>query len=274
MKSKIIPKRCVSEGLRAILRETRESKTSIFAAQASFFIITSAVPLMSLLIALLSLFLPHSRGELSALLDTWPIHDIIVPLLTQLDSAPTVSLVSFSAVTTLWSASRGIFAVRGGLEAVYGVIHPHGILKRKLLSVLSTAVFIVLLGVTASLFLFRNLPFTPLHQNARNTFRTISILSFIGLTSLGFWLLYTRVAGKSHTVNHNARKHLPGAIFASVGWVMFSYGYSLYLTHFPSASYIYGGLAAVCLVMLWIYFCMQILLLGAVINKVFFAHPP
>ena len=34
---------------------------------------------------------------------------------------------------------------------------------------------------------------------------------------------------------------------------------------------IYGGLTALCLIMLWLYFCMIILLCGAEINKLFFA---
>ncbi|MBQ8199661.1 MAG: YihY/virulence factor BrkB family protein [Clostridia bacterium] len=43
-----------------------------------------------------------------------------------------------------------------------------------------------------------------------------------------------------------------------------------YRAYFPNASYIYGGLAAVCLIMLWIYFCTIILLLGAEVNKLYF----
>ncbi len=39
------------------------------------------------------------------------------------------------------------------------------------------------------------------------------------------------------------------------------------MKYYPSASYIYGSLAAVMLMMLWVYFCMMILLAGAEINK-------
>ena len=37
-----------------------------------------------------------------------------------------------------------------------------------------------------------------------------------------------------------------------------------------SGNILNGGLAAVCLIMLWIYFCTIILLLGAEVNKLFF----
>ena len=57
---------------------------------------------------------------------------------------------------------------------------------------------------------------------------------------------------------------------ASLGGVYMAYN-SLYITYFSGASLIYGGLTALCLIMLWLYFCMIILLSGAEINKLFFA---
>ncbi|MBQ8401384.1 MAG: YihY/virulence factor BrkB family protein, partial [Clostridia bacterium] len=74
---------------------------------------------------------------------------------------------------------------------------------------------------------------------------------------------------RSRSIRSEFFSHLPGAVFAAVGWVLFSFFYSLYITYFPNASVIYGGLAAVCLIMLWIYFCTIILLLGAEVNKLF-----
>lgn len=61
--------------------------------------------------------------------------------------------------------------------------------------------------------------------------------------------------------------HLPGAVFSSLGWILFSYFYSLYIKWFPRSSYVYGSLAAVVFFLLWLYFCMSILLWGAEINK-------
>ena len=48
--------------------------------------------------------------------------------------------------------------------------------------------------------------------------------------------------------------------------------YSLYIKYSPNASYIYGGLAAICLIMLWLYFCMIIFLCGAEVNKLWAAY--
>ena len=58
----------------------------------------------------------------------------------------------------------------------------------------------------------------------------------------------------------------PGAIFATAGWFLFSFVYSIYITYFSNFSYTYGSLAAIVLIMLWLYICMTITLLGAEIN--------
>ncbi|MBR3812119.1 MAG: YihY/virulence factor BrkB family protein [Agathobacter sp.] len=94
-----------------------------------------------------------------------------------------------------------------------------------------------------------------------------TILLLIGMC-VAFTILYAFV-GKIRKVSWKERlfQHLPGAIFTTAGWTLFTYFLSLYIKHFPSASAIYGSLTAVCLGMLWIYVVIVILLLGAEINK-------
>ena len=66
----------------------------------------------------------------------------------------------------------------------------------------------------------------------------------------------------------NFKSHLPGAMVASAGWIVYSFGYSVYIKHFSSYSALYGSLGAVMLFMLWLYMCMNILLCGALLNKI------
>jgi membrane protein len=60
---------------------------------------------------------------------------------------------------------------------------------------------------------------------------------------------------------------LPGAMAAALSWSVFSYGFSIYLTYAPQGmSAIYGSLTTAVIIMLWLYFCMWLLFLGAEIN--------
>ena len=64
------------------------------------------------------------------------------------------------------------------------------------------------------------------------------------------------------------REQLPGALFSSLGWMGFSLAFSLYFSYAGGSnySYMYGSLAAIVLLLLWLYFCICILFLGAEIN--------
>jgi membrane protein len=63
-------------------------------------------------------------------------------------------------------------------------------------------------------------------------------------------------------------EQLPGAFFAATVWSMFSWGFSLYVTYSNSYS-IYGSLSIIVIIMLWLYFCMYIMLIGAYLNRYF-----
>jgi len=64
-------------------------------------------------------------------------------------------------------------------------------------------------------------------------------------------------------------KHqLPGAIFTAFGWTFASFLISVYMDIFKGFSNMYGSLTTIVLIMLWLYFCMYIMLLGGELNDI------
>jgi membrane protein len=61
---------------------------------------------------------------------------------------------------------------------------------------------------------------------------------------------------------------IPGALLASIGWQVFTNGYSVYCQKFTSYASIYGSVYMVALGMLWLYFCICIVFYGGVLNKI------
>lgn len=59
-----------------------------------------------------------------------------------------------------------------------------------------------------------------------------------------------------------------GAAFSAVGWMIVSWIFSVYLDIFKGFSSMYGSLTTIVLIMLWLYFCMYILLLGGEVNMI------
>ncbi len=56
---------------------------------------------------------------------------------------------------------------------------------------------------------------------------------------------------------------------SSVAWSLFSLAFSIYIDLTPGTVNMYGSLTTLVLIMLWLYFCMWILLIGAEINSYF-----
>ena len=63
---------------------------------------------------------------------------------------------------------------------------------------------------------------------------------------------------------------LPGALLSSIGWLIFSHLFSLYVEHFANYDNLYGSVYALALSMLWLYFCISILFYGGVLNRILY----
>lgn len=260
MKSHIISSRAVGF-VRFCIKEAKNDRIGIYAAQASFFVITSAIPFLSLLFSLAGLLLPRSDivGQIIAELPGTA---------AELIGTPSVPLLSISAAAALWTSSRGISAVRAGIENVYRADIPEGFIRRRVRSVVSTLFFILIIVTSAAVMLFGNYISEYMPERIAELFENLRTPFFIVIMTAVFTSVYISVAQRSASVSCNVSAHLPGAAMSSSGWVIFSLLYSFYIDNFPRASAVYGSLAAVCLIMLWLYFCMAILLFGAVFNRI------
>ena len=75
-------------------------------------------------------------------------------------------------------------------------------------------------------------------------------------------LIYTYVPGGKRRI----RDQLPGAAAVVAVWTLFSKIFSFNIGHFWKLSYIYGSLAAIVLITLWLNVNINVLFLGAGLN--------
>ena len=62
------------------------------------------------------------------------------------------------------------------------------------------------------------------------------------------------------------KKQLQGAIFTACAWQVISFIFSIYLDIFTGFTTMYGSLTMIILIMLWLYMCMYVILLGGEVN--------
>lgn len=252
-------------------------RISVYAAQASFFIVISSIPFIMLLFSLSQYVIPDKVYDFLISFGTslpGSAKTLYMTLVDEMYTRPAMKLISLTALTTFWTASRGIAAVRGGISTVYKSFKHRNAFRGIVVSLVYTAAFIALIIALIIVLLFGEQIFNMLSARfdiiARfsGIFRYRVEFFFVFLTFF-FTLLYYTVGRHAHLFSGRFFEHFPGAIVAAAGWVLFSYFYSLYTIIFSDASYIYGSLTAIVLLMFWLYCCMMILLFGAEFNKLF-----
>jgi len=250
----------------------RDDSVSAFAAQAAFFIILSFFPFVMFLLTLLN-YLPVSAKDLQIFSPgIFPenLAKLLHTVFSELMEKSSGTVLSVTVIAALWSASRGMLALVRGLNAVYGHKETRNYFLIRGVSMLYTLFFAALLIITLLLLVFGNqlylfitakLPF--LGELALIVMSLRSLVTMAILTVF-FLLLYLIIPNRKSRI----LRELPGAILTAGGWLGFSYLFSFYVDHKGTFSYIYGSLTTLAICMLWLYFCMYILFIGAEINVV------
>ncbi|WP_077610632.1 YihY/virulence factor BrkB family protein [Clostridium sp. Marseille-P2415] len=250
---------------------TRDEMT-VYAAQATFFIIIAAFPFIMVLLALIQFVPAITKANLLQLMttvipSTLEINSIIVTVIDDLYNNTPAAVLSISAAAAVWSASRGMLSIERGLNRVYGQEKKRNYFMTRIICAGYTIVFMVIciltlvllvLGSSIQSFLNHNFPVLAGITQHVLTFRTMLIF----ILTFCFAVLYTYVPEKKQQF----LKQLPGAVFSTLGWIGFSFAFSIYFTNFSNFSVMYGSLTAIVLLMLWLYTCICILFLGAEIN--------
>ncbi len=265
----------LSKVFRIINCEIKQLNLSAYAAQATLFTILSAFPFLILLLGIINI-LPLSANDLIANLDLF-LPKNIIPVISSVileitASATSVYFISASIVTTLWSSGRGFVAIRHALNSVYRTKETRNFITVRIISSVYTfgLIFFLLLLLMFLVFSrelghFNNLAILGFILNSMLYNRIL--ISFIVLF-LFFILLYRAVPNVSLPL----RNQIPGAVFSASGWLLFSFFFFLYTTGLSNISKIYGRLSIVVVFILWLYFCMYILFLGANLNYLLFVR--
>ncbi|MBQ7796238.1 MAG: YihY/virulence factor BrkB family protein [Lachnospiraceae bacterium] len=225
-----------------LIRNYIEDEMSVYAAQASFFTLLAAFPFFMLLLALIELIpLVHESDLLAFLVELMPdnLDTLIVSVLENISSVSPLAILSASAVVSLWSASKGMLSIERGLNRAYNVQVQRNYFVRRLVCSGYTFLFTVMCAISL---LFRFSAFFIL---------LLLILAF-----------YVVLPYKKQPILWQ----LPGALFSALGWALFSVAFSAYFHYWGRFAITYGSLTAVIFLMLWLYFCICILFLGAEIN--------
>lgn len=264
-----------------------DSYTAACAAQAAFFLLLSAVPMVSLMLAVAS-YLPFTLQDITDLImkilpDNYSA--TVDNLLFEWYAASGGTVISVSVIAMIWSASKGIYALMEGFNSMYHMREKYPPLKSRAVSFVYTIILIMLFAVIMSVYVFVS-HYYKIYVHANFEVGTFAGKFFLFARYAFGWILfyafilmmYVVLPGgfglpKDDEEKVNFRKRVksqaPGAAFCSIAWLVISQILVLYIKFFPNFSVMYGSLAGIVIAMLWLYFCMYSLFIGAVINYLF-----
>ncbi|MGI6000413.1 YihY/virulence factor BrkB family protein [Lachnoclostridium sp. An131] len=250
----------------------RDDHVGAYAAQTAYFIMLSFFPFIILLVTLIryTSITPADVYEAARAIFPASMDSFILSLINEVYSKTAVT-VSVSAIVAAWSAGKGFLALMRGMNTIYNVEERRNYIILRLRSALYTVVFVIAIILSLVVLVFGN----SIHEAAVEHMPFLAVVTgmivrlkgIVGVCFLTvvFMLLYRFVPNRRARLLSQA----PGALFSSVCWYLFSIGFSIYVEYSPGISNMYGSLTTIVLVMLWLYFCMYIILLGAEINSYF-----
>lgn len=233
-----------------------------YAAQVSFWILISFIPFLMLVLALLQVIRFEDTSLLVAFVQMLPppVEEVVSYLFQEVHAPQT--LISMTAITCVWSASTAMVALIKGLYSVFDVSKNYNYIFMRILAILYTVVFVMTLLVSMGLMVFGDMLYEWLITVMPPAFPTLinrfkPIMSYV-LLLFFFWLMFIAIPRKQVSL----RNAFFGAALASAGWVLFSFFFSVFVENFANYATIYGSLAALVILMVWLYACMFILLIG------------
>lgn len=248
-----------------------EKNISAYAASTAFFIFLSLVPMLMVICTMIP-YTPLTEENLTqAITEVTPdqIDSMVTELIRDVYQRAS-TILPLAALVMIWTAAKGLMALMGGLNAINDVQERRNYFVVRFIAAFYTVVMLIatvislvimVLGSKLVDVVLARIPQLKLLFSLIVNLRFI--FSWVVLTLL-FAAVYTYVPSKKLCF----REQVPGASFTAVVWSIFSWGFSVYLNYSNSFS-IYVSLSLIIIAMIWMYFCMYIILVGAYLNCFF-----
>lgn len=260
--------------LRLFIKKCRQDNISAFAAQSAFFVMLSIIPFLMVFISMAQ-YTPVTESMVMDLVNRMMpsyIAPFLVAIIHEVYSR-SVGIISATAVVAVWASAKGIQYLSNGLNAVYDRMETRNWFRLRLRAILYTLAMLAAIVLSLTLLVFGNsiqkllLTYIPIVAHLTQLILGFRVLIMLAILILFFTVLYKMLPNRKATL----RSQLPGSILCGVAWYAFSFGVSVYVDYFNGFS-MYGSLTTIALVMLWLYFCMYILLVCGEINCIYEQH--
>lgn len=260
--------------LKYFLDKCKQDKINAYSAQSAFFMLLSAIPFLMVFSSLLQ-YTSVTEGMILEIIQR-VVPEYVSPFLVSIIDEVynrSMGIISVTAIVAIWSAAKGVQYMVDGLNSVNDLEETRNWFVLRFWAIIYTVVFLVAVVFTLLVLVFGNslhdlaTGYIPILRQITDFLANFRGLWMFVVLTLFFDVIFTTLPNKKLTF----KSQLPGAAVCSVAWYLFSFGLSVYIDYFNGLS-MYGSLTTIVLIMLWLYFCMYIIMMSAEINVVWNAY--
>ena len=219
------------------LKKCSDDHVGAFGAMSAFFILLSIFPFMIFLLTL-TRYIPFSKDDIIVILTrmiSFEEGSLIKNIVNEIYHKTGTTVSAISIIAALWSSSRGVYSIVIGLNSVDDIDENRNYFVIRLFSLVYTLLFALMISVMLVMWVFGN-------------------------------SLYRYVCWKFPFVIPILGYFMHQRILFSLVFLTVSVGCWIYMDNFTNFSYIYGSMAGIMILLLWLYFCMSMVFYGAEVN--------
>lgn len=250
-----------------------ERKLPMYAAAGTYNIFMSIAPVLMLIVSLVQ-FLPITQEQIYEMLSEMLPEQVMTVVGKIVEGIYTGGKAAFtiSIVLTVWSASASMRQIMKGIDAAYNCTDvKQSTVVYYARSILYMIIFVVVLLLSLLIMAYGGsildlvLKYFPQLSNLKGLFSVIKVARYFVILALlyfAFLAMYRYIPKKAV----KAKDQRPGALFASVAWVLFSLVFSVYIAYSNKFG-AYGVIGTVMVAMMWLYYNIFFLLIGGWLNS-------
>lgn len=246
-------------------------------AAMTYFILLSVFPIL-LVIANVIPLLPIPVDEVLALMDDFVPEDIssmLTPIIKNYLGNVNGGVISVGLITLIWPASKVFNGIQNALNKVYGAPPLKNFILTRLFSFLVALVSISVLGLVNFAFVFGE----QILRMIENFFR-LDLSALITDFGLLRWIVFALVILAFMSLVYHLipnvrwpfRYAVPGGVFTTIGFVLISQLFTIYVAMAGSNISANGAFGGVIVFMIWLYFSSMVFLYGAFLNMVIYRY--
>ncbi len=256
--------------IKEMSKRATDHHLSAFAAQAAFFTMLSFFPFLMSLIGLVQFFPVNANDVTNIIMSFIPdvFYEYVEPLVLDTMDNSTGAMFSITILVMIWAEGKGIMSMKNCFNAVAGLQKYPNYLWARLVASVYTLLFSIVFIIFVVVIVFGNKIIKALIKESEFWsdiavyFGTVRVIFIIAILLLFFLFFYCLVPDNKISIS----KAIPGAAFASFGWIIISLLFSIFVDNFSNFTVMYGSLTGIILTLLWLYSCMYLMFLGCEFN--------